>query len=75
MTINEMRTKRAKAWDAAKAFLDAHTNSNGMLSSEDDGGEIADCDDAVAKDLICAGYAKEIKPAKPKAGGKANADA
>lgn len=38
-------------------------------------GEIADCDDAVAKDLICAGYAKEIKPAKPKAGGKANADA
>ena len=38
-------------------------------------GEIADCDDLVAKDLISAGYAKEIKPAKPKAGGKANADA
>ena len=32
MTINEMRTKRAKAWDAAKAFLDSHTNENGMLS-------------------------------------------
>ena len=31
--------------------------------------------DAVAKDLISAGYAKEIKPAKPKAGGKAIADA
>ena len=38
-------------------------------------GEIADCNDAVARDLISAGYAKEIKPAKPKAGGKANADA
>ena len=38
-------------------------------------GEVADCDDTVAKDLIFAGYAKEIKPAKPKAGGKANADA
>lgn len=37
-------------------------------------GEIADCNDAVAKDLISAGYAKEIKPAKPKAGGKANAE-
>ena len=36
MTINEMRTKRAKAWDAAKAFLDSHTNENGMLSPEDD---------------------------------------
>lgn len=38
-------------------------------------GEIADCNDAVAKDLISAGYAKEIKQAKLKAGGKANADA
>ena len=38
-------------------------------------GEIADCRDSVAKDLISAGYAKEIKPAKPKAGVKANADA
>lgn len=38
-------------------------------------GEIADCDDLVAKDLISAGYAKKINPAKPKAGGKANADA
>ena len=37
-------------------------------------GEIADCDDTAAKDLISAGYAKEIKPAKPKAGAKANAD-
>ena len=37
-------------------------------------GEVADCNDAVAKDLISAGYAKEIKQAKPKAGGKANAE-
>ena len=29
----------------------------------------------LGKDLISAGYAKEIKPVKPKAGGKANADA
>ena len=36
--------------------------------------ETVDCDDAVAKDLIDAGYAKELKSAKPKAGGKANAD-
>ena len=36
MTINELRTKRAKAWEAAKAFLDSHRNENGMLSAEDD---------------------------------------
>ena len=36
--------------------------------------ETFDCDDAVDKDLIEAGYAKELKSAKPKAGGKANAD-
>ena len=34
--ILELREKRAKAWDAAKAFLDSHTNANGMLSPEDD---------------------------------------
>ena len=38
-------------------------------------GDIANSRDSVSKDLISAGYAKEIKPAKPKAGGKANADA
>lgn len=37
--------------------------------------EITYCNDTIAKDLISAGYAKEIKPAKPKAGAKANADA
>lgn len=68
MTINEMRTKRAKAWDAAKAFLDSHTNANGMLSPEDDAvytkmeNEIADYSKEIARlerrealdaDLIC----------------------
>ena len=38
-------------------------------------GETADCDDTVAKDLIDAGYAKEVKPTKTKAGAKTNADA
>ena len=36
MTINELRTKRAKAWEAAKAFLDSHRNDKGVLSAEDD---------------------------------------
>ena len=55
MTINEMRTKRAKAWDAAKAFLDSHTNENGMLSPEDDAvytkmeNEIADYSKEIAR--------------------------
>ena len=36
MTITEMRAKRAKAWEAAKAFLDSHRQENGLLSAEDD---------------------------------------
>ena len=36
MTINELRTKRAKAWESAKAFLDSHRNEKGVLSAEDD---------------------------------------
>jgi HK97 family phage major capsid protein len=32
--INELYTKRAKAWEAAKAFLDSH--ENGVLSAEDE---------------------------------------
>ena len=36
MTISELRTKRATAWDAAKAFLDSHRNDKGTLSAEDD---------------------------------------
>lgn len=33
--ILELREKRAKAWDAAKAFLDAKRGADGMLSEED----------------------------------------
>ena len=36
MTISELRTKRATAWEAAKAFLDSHRNDKGVLSAEDD---------------------------------------
>lgn len=36
MTIIELRTKRAKAWESAKAFLDSHRNEKGILSAEDD---------------------------------------
>ena len=36
MTILELREKRAKAWEAAKAFLDSHRNDKGVLSGEDD---------------------------------------
>ena len=30
MTILELREKRAKAWEAAKAFLDSHRNDKGV---------------------------------------------
>ena len=33
--ILELREKRARAWDAAKAFLDSKRGSDGMLSAED----------------------------------------
>ena len=36
MTILELREKRAKAWEVAKAFLDSHRNDKGVLSTEDD---------------------------------------
>ena len=36
MTIIAMRAKRAKAIEAAKAFLESHRDSNGFLSTEDD---------------------------------------
>ena len=36
MTILELREKRAKAWEATKAFLDSHRNDKGVLSAEDD---------------------------------------
>ena len=33
--ILELREKRAKAWEAAKAFLDTKRNDSGLLSAED----------------------------------------
>ncbi len=36
MTINELRNKRAQAWEAAKAFLESHRTEKGILSAEDD---------------------------------------
>ena len=36
MTIVELRNKRAKALEAAKAFLDSHRDKDGFLSAEDD---------------------------------------
>ena len=33
--ILELREKRAKAWDAAKAFLDSRRGADGMISAED----------------------------------------
>ena len=33
--ILELREKRAKAWEAAKAFLDSKRGNNGLLSAED----------------------------------------
>ena len=35
MTIQELREKRAKAWDTARDFLDSKRNANGLLSEED----------------------------------------
>ena len=35
--ILSLREKRAKAWDAAKAFLDSKRGPDGMLSAEDAG--------------------------------------
>ena len=34
-TVNELRENRAKAWEAAKQFLDSHRDEKGMLCAED----------------------------------------
>ena len=34
--ILELREKRAKAWDAAKAFLDTKRGTDGLISAEDE---------------------------------------
>ena len=33
--VLELREKRAKAWEAAKAFLDTRSGNDGLLSAED----------------------------------------
>ena len=35
-TINELRAKRAQAWEAAKNFLESHRTEKGILTAEDD---------------------------------------
>jgi HK97 family phage major capsid protein len=35
MNSTELIEKRAKAWEAAKNFLDSHRNESGILSAED----------------------------------------
>jgi len=35
MNVQDLIAKRARAWEAAKAFLEAHRGENGILSSED----------------------------------------
>ena len=41
MTINELRIKRAKAWEATKAFLDSHRNTDGILSADEANGAVS----------------------------------
>ena len=53
MTIQELREKRAKAWDTARDFLDSKRNANGTLSDED-----AKTYDALEKQIVDLG--KEI---------------
>jgi HK97 family phage major capsid protein len=53
MTVQELMNKRAKAWEAAKAFLDARRNEDGLLSAED--GETYD---RMEKEI--SDYTKEI---------------
>lgn len=36
MTINELMTKRAQAWDACKTFLNDHRDERGLLNAEDE---------------------------------------
>ena len=35
-TVNELREKRATAWNAAKAFLESRHTDKGTLTAEDD---------------------------------------
>ena len=85
MTILELREKRAKAWEAAKAFLDSHRKDNGTLSAEDDTAytrmeqEITDLGKEIARlerqEALDVELNRPVnKPLTGKPGGKADAD-
>ncbi len=85
MTILELREKRAKAWEAAKAFLDSHRKENGVLSAEDDAAytkmeqEITDLGKEIARlerqEELDAELNRPVnKPLTGKPGGNAGAD-
>ncbi len=85
MTILELREKRAKAWEAAKAFLDSHRKENGVLSAEDDAAytkmeqEITDLGKEIERlerqEALDAELNRPVnKPLTGKPGGRADAD-
>ncbi len=85
MTILELREKRAKAWEAAKAFLDSHRKENGVLSAEDDAAytkmeqEITDLGKEIERlerqEALDAELNRPVnKPLTGKPGGKADTD-
>lgn len=85
MTILELREKRAKAWEAAKAFLDSHRKENGVLSAEDDAAytkmeqEITDLGKEIARlerqEALDVELNRPVnKPLTGKPGGRADAD-
>ena len=49
--IMELMDKRAKAWEAAKAFLNSHSQNGGMVSAED-----AATYDKMEKEVTNQGY-------------------
>ena len=85
MTILELREKRTKAWEAAKAFLDSHRKENGVLSAEDGAvytkmeQEITDLGKEIARlerqEALDAELNRPVnKPLTGKPGGRADAD-
>ena len=85
MMILELREKRAKAWEAAKAFLDSHRKENGVLSAEDDAAytkmeqEITDLGKEIARlerqEALDAELNRPVnRPLTGKPGGRADAD-
>ncbi|MGI6700776.1 MAG: phage major capsid protein [Christensenellales bacterium] len=52
--LMEMREKRLNAWNAAKAFLDSHRGTDGLLSAEDDSiyNKMIDDVDKLGKEIV-----------------------